>query len=48
MPITAFGLVISLLALAGVPPLNGFWSKLMLFGSAMMQQVLFGGLHGLQ
>ena len=35
MPITAFGLVISLLALAGVPPLNGFWSKLMLFGSAI-------------
>jgi NADH-quinone oxidoreductase subunit N len=27
--------VISLLALAGVPPLNGFWSKLMLFGSAI-------------
>ena len=36
MPITAFGLVISLLALAGVPPLNGFWSKVfMLFGSAI-------------
>jgi len=35
MPITALGLVISLLALAGIPPLNGFWSKLMLFGSAL-------------
>ncbi len=35
MPITALGLTISLLALAGVPPLNGFWSKLMLFGSAL-------------
>jgi|TARA_B100001750_G_scaffold128139_1_gene101731 NADH-quinone oxidoreductase subunit N len=35
MPITAFGLVISLLALAGVPPLNGFWSKLMLFGASI-------------
>lgn len=35
MPITSIGLVISLLALAGVPPLNGFWSKLMLFGSAL-------------
>ena len=35
MPITALGLVISLLALAGVPPLNGFWSKLMLFGAAL-------------
>jgi len=35
MPITALGLVISLFALAGVPPLSGFWSKLMLFGSAL-------------
>ena len=35
MPIAALGLVISLLALAGVPPLNGFWSKLMLFGAAI-------------
>ena len=35
MPITSLGLVVSLLALAGVPPLNGFWSKLMLFGAAI-------------
>ena len=35
MPITAIGMTISLLALAGVPPLNGFWSKLMLFGAAL-------------
>ncbi len=35
MPITSLGLIISLLALAGVPPLNGFWSKLMLFGAAL-------------
>lgn len=35
MPITSLGLAISLLALAGVPPLNGFWSKLVLFGSAL-------------
>ncbi len=35
MPITAIALSISLLALAGVPPLNGFWSKLVLFGSAI-------------
>ncbi len=35
MPITALALVISLFALAGVPPLSGFWSKLMLFGSAL-------------
>ena len=35
MPITSLGLVISLFALAGVPPLAGFWSKLMLFGGAL-------------
>ncbi len=35
MPITSLGLVISLLALAGVPPLAGFWSKLVLFGGAL-------------
>ena len=35
MPITAIALSISLLALAGVPPLNGFWSKLVTFQSAI-------------
>lgn len=35
MPITSLGLGISLFALAGVPPLNGFWSKLVLFGGAL-------------
>lgn len=35
MPITAIALAISLLALAGVPPLNGFWSKLVIFGAAI-------------
>ena len=35
MPITAFSLTISLLALAGIPPLNGFWSKLVLIGAAL-------------
>ena len=35
MPIISLGLVVSLLALAGVPPTAGFWSKLMLFGSAL-------------
>jgi F420H2 dehydrogenase subunit N len=35
MPFTAIALSISLLALAGVPPLNGFWSKLVLFGAAI-------------
>jgi len=36
MPITAIALSISLLALAGVPPLNGFWSKLVLFNAAIV------------
>jgi proton-translocating NADH-quinone oxidoreductase chain N len=35
MPITAFTLSISLFALAGVPPLNGFMSKLVLFTAAV-------------
>jgi NADH-quinone oxidoreductase subunit N len=35
MPIISLGLIISLFALAGVPPLAGFWSKLMLFGGAL-------------
>jgi len=36
MPITSIALSISLLALAGVPPLNGFWSKLVLFNAAIV------------
>lgn len=35
MPITAMVMSISLLALAGVPPLNGFWSKFILFTAAI-------------
>src|SRR5919109_785482 len=35
MPFTAIAFSISLLALAGVPPLNGFWSKLVLFSAAI-------------
>ena len=35
MPITALSLTVFLLALAGVPPLNGFWSKLVLFSAAI-------------
>ncbi len=35
MPVTAFTLAVSFLALAGVPPLNGFWSKLFLFLSVV-------------
>ena len=39
MPITAIALTISLLALAGVPPLNGFWGKLVIFGAAINSSV---------
>jgi len=35
MPVTAFTLTISLFALAGVPPLSGFMSKLLLFTAAV-------------
>lgn len=35
MPITAFTMTIAFLALAGVPPLSGFWSKLLLFLSVI-------------
>ncbi len=38
MPVTAFTMAIALLALAGVPPLNGFWSKLLLFLSVANAQ----------
>jgi NADH-quinone oxidoreductase subunit N len=35
MPLTAFTLAISFLALGGIPPLSGFWSKLLLFISVI-------------
>jgi len=35
MPFTAVTIAFSFLALAGVPPLNGFWSKLLLFLSVI-------------
>jgi F420H2 dehydrogenase subunit N len=31
MPLTAFTMAVAMLGLAGVPPLSGFWSKLLLF-----------------
>jgi NADH-quinone oxidoreductase subunit N len=44
MPITAFTL--SLFALAGVPPLNGFMSKLVLFTAAVNDQLWWLALAG--
>lgn len=35
MPVSAFTLTVAFLALAGVPPLSGFWSKLLLFLSVL-------------
>jgi len=35
MPFTSFALTVSLFSLVGIPPLNGFWSKLVLFTSAI-------------
>jgi len=35
MPITAFAMAMAFLGLAGVPPLSGFWSKLLLFTSVL-------------
>jgi len=35
MPYTAFTIAVAFFALAGVPPLNGFWSKLLLFLSVI-------------
>ena len=46
MPITAFTLSISLFALAGVPPLNGFMSKLVLFTAAFDGQLWWLALAG--
>ena len=46
MPITAFTLTISLFALAGVPPLNGFMSKLLLFTGAVDGQLWWLALAG--
>ena len=46
MPITAFTLSISLFALAGVPPLNGFMSKLVLFAAAFEGQLWWLALAG--
>ena len=46
MPCTALGLSLSLLALAGVPPLNGFMSKLVLFTAAIDSHLYWLALAG--
>jgi proton-translocating NADH-quinone oxidoreductase chain N len=46
MPVTAFTLTISLFALAGVPPLSGFMSKLVLFTAAVDGQMWWLALAG--
>jgi proton-translocating NADH-quinone oxidoreductase chain N len=46
MPITAFSLTIALFALAGVPPLSGFMSKLVLFTAAVDGQLWWLALIG--
>src|SRR5712692_6093181 len=43
MPQTAFNITIFFLALAGVPPLNGFFSKVMLFAGAVYSPFTWGG-----
>jgi len=46
MPITALTLSILLLALAGVPPLSGFFSKLLLFTAAVDANLLWLAIAG--
>jgi NADH-quinone oxidoreductase subunit N len=46
MPLTAFTLTLSLFALAGVPPLSGFMSKLVLFTGAVDGQLWWLALAG--
>ncbi|HEV2225326.1 MAG TPA: proton-conducting transporter membrane subunit, partial [Nitrososphaerales archaeon] len=47
MPITAFTLAVALLGLAGVPPLSGFWSKLLLFLSVAYGPFVWLALAGI-
>lgn len=46
MPITAFTLTIILLGLAGIPPTNGFFSKLILFTAAIDAGLIFLAVAG--
>ncbi len=46
MPITSVALTVALLALAGMPPLNGFWSKLILFTAAIQGEMIWLAIAG--
>ncbi|MEM4311667.1 MAG: NADH-quinone oxidoreductase subunit N [Nitrososphaerales archaeon] len=46
-PLTAFNFTIALLALAGVPPLSGFWSKFLLFTAAIEANMIWLALAGI-
>lgn len=37
MPLTAFSFIVASLAMAGLPPFNGFWSKLMIYYAGFEQ-----------
>lgn len=47
MPIASFTLAVSLFALAGIPPLNGFWSKLYIFLSVASGPYLWLAIAGI-
>jgi NADH-quinone oxidoreductase subunit N len=47
MPLTAFTMAVAFLGLAGVPPLNGFWSKFLLFLSVSTPQYGWLALAGI-
>lgn len=47
MPLTSFSLTIALLGLAGMPPLSGFWSKLILFTAAVDGNLIWLAFAGL-
>jgi len=46
-PLTAFNFTIALLALAGIPPLSGFWSKFLLFSAAIEANMAWLALAGI-
>lgn len=47
LPITSFSMTIALLGLVGMPPLSGFWSKLVLFTAAVDGNLMWLAMAGL-